>query len=109
MGVRSLINWGRSSRVQENTSDGKTLDYFFNQYLQRQKKESHIICTQYVNNGLNTKLGFPRFYSFFHSLMVLYISLVLLIWRFWADSIWRGFILAILTSKHVKGALNFAI
>ena len=48
--------------------------FFFHQYLQRQKKESHIICTQYVNNGLNTKLGFPRFYSFFHSLMVLYFA-----------------------------------
>ena len=28
----------------------------------------------YVNNGLNTKLGFPRFYSFFHTLMVLYFT-----------------------------------
>ena len=44
--------------------NGKTLDYFFLISIFREKKkESYIICTQYANTGLNTKLRFPRLYS----------------------------------------------
>ena len=64
VGVRSLVNWGHSWSVWENTLNGKTLDYLFLISIFREKKkESYIICTQYGNIELNTKLRFPRLYS----------------------------------------------
>ena len=73
MSLRSKVNCGSEvfgklgsqlTRMRKYVERQNTGLFFFNQYLQRKKKESYIICTQYANTGLNTKLGFPRLYSF---------------------------------------------
>ena len=74
MGVRPLITWVAVDAHEKIRRTAKHWIIFLISIFRDKKKESHIICKQYVNNGLNTKLGFPRFYSFFHSLAILYIT-----------------------------------